>query len=50
MAEPCLRHEVRGSNGRRSKLPPLTLTLSPSCRRHVFDMTKSGEREAYAGR
>ena len=28
-AEPCLRHEVRGSSKRRSKLLPLTLTLSP---------------------
>jgi hypothetical protein len=37
MAEPCLRHEVRGSHKRQrwSKLLPLTLTLSPR---------KSGER------
>jgi hypothetical protein len=26
MAEPCFQHEVRGSNGLRSKLLPLTLT------------------------
>jgi hypothetical protein len=29
MAEPCLRHEVRGSHIRLSKRLPLTLTLSP---------------------
>ena len=28
MAELCFQHEVRGSNTRRSKLLPLTLTLS----------------------
>jgi len=39
MAEPCLRHEVRGSNTRRRKRLLLTLTLSPR---------KSGERELAA--
>ncbi len=29
MAEPCLRHEVRGSNWLQGKRLPLTLTLSP---------------------
>ena len=28
-AEPCLRHEVRGSHKLQSKVLPLTLTLSP---------------------
>ena len=41
MAEPCLRHEVRGSEKlqRRRLLLPLTLSLSP---------LKSGERGRYA--
>ena len=29
MAEPCLRHEVRGSYIRRRELPPLTPQPSP---------------------
>ena len=39
MAEPCLRHEVRGRGLLRRMLLPLTLTLSPR---------KSGERECAA--
>jgi hypothetical protein len=44
MAEPCLRHEVRGSHRTQRELLPLTLTLS----RHaegMLRMMKNGERQ-----
>ncbi len=33
MAEPCLRHEVRGSHKPQRQILPLTLTLSPQAGR-----------------